>query len=398
MTEPIRYAANDPIEEWQFKTLMLDAEPAELDENDLRDIEEKNLEYVKYDPEYLFSKEGEKELRELFGIYVLAHYRNEPDDLGMLADAPHHMMRAVKTRSGKIVCAIQIACEGRIDEKMADELLRGGRIPGNIIPDRFLKHLRYTDFAKTLGWRIVRIATHPEVQGRGIGSWALEKLAEEAKAEGLDWIAAGFGVNEELLRFWLKNGFTPVHISPDRNPVSGEYTLLVIKPLNKEIVKYVEKANIEFKLKLLDSLAVNYNDLEIPVAYLLLTHGPPIIEDLDKDFLTPVQLDRLWVYCMGPMTFEAAADIMHRIAKIHWMIPRSKRPVIKKIKEYLLIGKALEARSWDELERELRVPVKDLHRYAHEIACTYFKHLTGIDPDKYNPGIESIDYNIKLFL
>jgi len=398
MTEPIRYAAEDPIEEWQFKTLMLDAEPAELDERDLKDIEEKNLEYIEYDPAYLFSKEGEEELRQLFGIYVLAHYRNEPDDLGMLADAPHHMMRAVKTKSGKIVCAIQIACEGRIDDKTTDELLRGGRIPGNIIPDRFLKHLRYIDFAKTLGWRIVRIATHPEVQGRGIGSWAIEKLAEEAVSKGLDWIAAGFGVNDELLRFWLKNGFIPVHISPDRNPVSGEYTLLVIKPLKKDVEKYVEKANIEFKLKLLDSLAINYNDLEISVAYLLLSHGKPVIDELDKNFLTPVQLDRLWVYCIGPMTFEAAADIMHRIAKLHWMLPRNKRPILKKIKEYLLLGKALEARTWDDLERELGMPVKELHRYAHEIACTYFEYITGVKPEDYKPGVNTIDYDIRLFI
>jgi len=398
MTEPIRYAANDPIEEWQFKTLMLDAEPAELDENDLKDIEEKKLVYVKYDPEYLFSREGEKELRELFGIYVLAHYRNEPDDLGMLADAPHHMIRAVKTSSGKIVCAIQLACEGRINDDMINELLRGGRIPGNIIPDRFLKHLRYPDFAKTMGWRIVRIATHPEVQGRGIGSWALQKLVEEAKSLGLEWVAAGFGVNEELLKFWLKNGFIPVHISPDRNPVSGEYTLLVIKPLSDNVAKYVYKANIEFKLKLLDSLAVNYRDLEIPVAYLLLSEGPPVISEISKDMLTPVQLDRLWVYCMGPMTFEAASDIMHRIAKVHWLLPREKRPALKKIKELLLIGKALEARSWEDLERELRVPIKDLHKYAHEIACTYFEFLTGIDPEKYTPGVNSVDYETKLLL
>lgn len=398
MTEPIRYAANDPIEEWQFKTLMLDAEPAELDENDLRCISEKRLVYVEYDPSYLFSREGEEELRQLFGIYVLAHYRNEPDDLGMLADAPHHIMRAIKTESGKIVCAIQLAYEGKINKETTQELLRGGRIPGNIIPDRFLKHLRYIDFARSIGWRIVRIATHPKVQGRGIGSWAIEKLVEEASNKGLDWVAAGFGVNEELLRFWLKNEFIPVHISPDRNPVSGEYTLLVIRPLKNDIRKYVEKANVEFKIKLLDSLPINYNDLEIGVAYQLLSSGKPILDNIDKSFLTPVQLDRLWIYCMGPMTFEAAADIMHRIAKIHWMLPSNKRPTLKKIKEYILLGKALEARSWEDLERELRVQVKELHRYAHEIACIYFEYITGIKPDEYVPGINTINYDIRLFV
>jgi len=395
MTEPIRYSMEDPVEEWQFKTLMLDAEPAELDENDLNCIEKKDLEYVAYDPEYLFSREGEEELKQLFGIYVLAHYRNEPDDLGMLADAPHHIVRAVRTRSGKIVCALQIAYEGRINRDTAMELLRGGKIPGNIIPDRFLKHLRYKDFSETLGWRIVRIATHPEVQRRGIGSWALEKLIEEARQKKLDWVASGFGVNEELLRFWIKNGFVPVHISPDRNPVSGEYTLLVIKPLNSNVEKYVIKANKEFRLKLIDSLAINYRDLEVEVAYLLLASGEPILDKMPGVFFTPVQLDRLWVYCTGPMTFEAAADIMHRIAKIHWLLPLDKRPPLKKVKEYLLIGKALEGKSWDELEKELRVHVKDLHKYAHEIACVYFEYLTNTNPDEYQPGVDDLNYEFK---
>lgn len=396
MTEPIRYSAGDPIEEWQFKALLLDAEPADLSEEDLNDIEEGHLIYMEYDPEYLFSPQGEEELRQLFGIYVMAHYRNEPDDLGMIADAPHHIVRAVKTEHGKIVCALQIAYEGRIDEKTAIELLKGGRIPGNIIPDRFLKHLRYMGFAKLFGWRIVRIATHPKVQGKGIGSYALMKVEEEARRRKLDWIAAGFGVNYELLRFWTKNGFLPIHISPDRNPVSGEYTILVIKPINDETKKYIEKANIEFKLKLLDSLSINYQDMEIDVAIHLLSVGKPLLEEIPREIFTPVQLDRLWVYCMGPMTFEAAADIMNKIAKLHWLVPRDKRPGLPRIREIILIGKGLQGRSWDELKKGYRVSIKDLHAFAHDIACEYYRFLTRIEPEGHKPGVKTLDYDIKI--
>ncbi|ABN70220.1 protein of unknown function DUF699, ATPase putative [Staphylothermus marinus F1] len=396
MTEPIRYSINDPIEEWQFKTLLLDAEPAELTSEDVKDIEEKNLIYVEYDPRYLFSEKGEEELRQLFGIYVLAHYRNEPDDLGMIADAPHHIVRAVKTRSGKIVCALQIAYEGRIDKDTASELLKGGRIPGNIIPDRFLKHLRYKGFAELFGWRIVRIATHPQVQGRGIGSWALSKLSEEAISKGLDWVAAGFGVNYELLRFWLKNGFYPLHISPDRNPVSGEYTLLVIKPLNKKTEEYVLKANKEFRLKLLDSLPIVYRDMEISVAMQLLDYGDSLISEVPNNIFSPVQIDRLWIYCMGPMTFEAAADIMHKLAKLHWLLSKDKRVELSRIKEAILIGKALQGKTWEELKSELRLHLKELHKFARDIACKYFRALTRKDPEIHEPGVEKLDYDLKI--
>ncbi len=391
MTEPIRYSYNDPVEEWQFKTLLLDAEPAELDEKDLADIEQKRLVYVKYDPQKLF--ENEEELRQLFGIYVLAHYRNEPDDLGMLADAPHHLVRAVKTAGGKVVCAIQIAQEGPVEEKLARELLKGAKIPGNIIPDRFLKHARIIEFASTKGWRIVRIATHPAVQGRGVGSWALQKLFEEARELGLDWVGSGFGVTEELLRFWLKNGFSVVHISPDRNPVSGEYTVLVIKPLNAKTEEMVRIAKLEFKLKLIDSLAINYRELEPETAYLMLNTDPYIYTKKPSELLSPIARDRLWTYCTGPMTFEAAADLMFKLAKIYWLSAPEARPALSRLHELLLISKALQGLTWDEVQEILKEPVRVLQEEGHEIACKYFEFLTGLKPSDYEPGVSISDHS-----
>lgn len=396
MNEPIRYSSDDPIEKWQFDTLLLDAEPAELDEKDLEYIRNQEFIYVKYDPEYLFSKKGEKELRQLFGIYVLAHYRNEPDDLGMIADAPHHIVRAVKIPSGKIVCALQIANEGPIDDDTAIELLRGGKIPGNIIPDRFLKHLRVLDFASTKGWRIVRVATHPEVQGRGIGTWALKKVIEEAKEKKLDWVGAGFGVNEQLLKFWLKSGFYPVHISPDRNPVSGEYTVLVLHPISEVVKEIICIANKEFKMRILDSLPINYRDLEVEVARLFLDYGPPILKEFNGEAFTPIQVDRLWTYCTGPMTFEAAADLMYKLAKLYWLLPREKRPKLTKIQEQLLIAKALQGRGWDEIASLLKMKQKSILAEVRNIACIFLQTLFNVDKDR-TPGIPLNSYTQQSF-
>lgn len=385
MSEPIRYNYNDPVEEWQFKALLLDAEPAELTQLDLEDIDAKRLIYVKYDPYTLFNNEDE--LRQLFGIYVLAHYRNEPDDLGMLADAPHHFIRAVKTSTGKIVCSIQIAQEGPIDQKLAEELLKGGKVPGNIIPDRFLKHHRLLDFASTSGWRIVRIATHPAVTGRGVGSWALEKIFEEVKERSLDWLGSGFGVTEELLRFWIKNGFSVIHISPDRNPASGEYTVLVIRPSNERTAKLIDIAKLEFKLKFMNSLPINYRELEPEVAHLILSGDPYVYYSVPSSVLSPVSLDRLWTYCVGPMTFEVVADLAFSIARLYWLTDKKIRPQLSKDQELLLIIKALQGLSWDEASNVLGKPVKTLQEIGHEIACIFFEYITGLKPDSYRPGV-----------
>ncbi|MFN4046585.1 MAG: GNAT family N-acetyltransferase, partial [Acidilobaceae archaeon] len=316
MEEPIRYASGDPVEKWLFKTLLLDAEPAELENIDYEDVEAGNLEYVKLDPKQLFSPEGETVLRQLFGIYVLAHYRNEPDDLGLLADAPHHVIRAVRTaRGGKIVSAIQIAEEGGLDDETIERLLRGEKMPGNIIPDRLLKHQRIREMGKMKGWRIVRIATHPLVQDRGIGSKALSFIVGEASEKGLDWVGSGFGVNEQLLKFWVKNGFRAVHLSPDRNPVSGEYTTLVIRGFKESVDKIVNVMSREFKLKLLNSLYDTYRDLEVEVAHIILSQGPEsLIEDY-KPRLSPIQVARLWTNAYRFSTTEDVTAIVHELAK-----------------------------------------------------------------------------------
>ncbi len=383
MEEPIRYAKNDPIEEWQFKTLLLDAEPAKLDEEDLEAIERLDLKYLRLDPEWLFSEEGEETLRQLFGIYVLAHYRNEPDDLGMLADAPHHSVRALATPKGKVVCAVQLAEEGPIEEDHIDDLLRGGKIPGNIIPDRFLKHARIRDFGRTVGWRIVRIATHPQVQGRGIGSKMLEEIEAEARERGYDWVGSGFGVNERLLRFWLKNGFVPIHMSPDRNPVSGEYTVLVLKPLKKETEEMTRIANLEFRKKLVYSLHDPYKDLEAEVARLILLSGDDPLLKQPKPRLSPIEIDRLWIYSYGPMTYEAISDVLNKLARFYWLSPKDTRPPLKGKQELILITKVLQGRSWDWAAEELHTRPQRIMVELKEIARIMLKHY--FDRDAKSP-------------
>ncbi len=356
MKEPIRYAEDDPVEKWLFDVLLLDAEPAELDEGDKKDIDEGRLEYLQLDPEWLFSPEGEQTLRQLFGIYVLAHYRNEPDDLGMLADAPHHSIRAVRTMSkGKIVSAAQVALEGGLNEELIDRLLRGEKIAGNIIPDRMLKHSRIKEYGRMIGWRIVRIATHPEVQGRGAGSRLLQDLYKESIERGHDWLGSGFGVNEQLLKFWLKNGFVALHLSPDRNPVSGEYTTLVMKPIKPRAKKAIDISSREFKKRLLHSLYDTYSDLETEIAMMMLDQDPPGIEPGYKPRLTRIQLDRLWVYNWGPMTYEAATDIINELAKAYWTQEPRERPPLTSMERWIITAKVLQGKTWEEVAEELGV-------------------------------------------
>ncbi|MGB9706136.1 MAG: GNAT family N-acetyltransferase, partial [Pyrobaculum sp.] len=257
MEEPIRYGRGDPVEEWLFDTFLLNAEPAKVAPEDLEYVKRREVVYLKEED----VMKSEELFRQFFGIYVQAHYRNEPDDLGMLLDAPHHTARALALPNGKVVVSVELAYEGGLDDLSIDQALRGLKLPGNIIPDRFLKYWRLPEFAKLRGWRIVRIATHPELQDMGLGTVMLQKIEEEARELGMDYVGVGFGVYDRLLKFWVRNGYVPIHLSPERNPSSGEYSVLLVKPLNERAEAFVKYANVEFRRRLIHSLMGPYVDL-----------------------------------------------------------------------------------------------------------------------------------------
>lgn len=369
---PIRYSINDPIEAWLYDTLLLNAEPPSID----GDV---NLEEVAYEKpnleEWFTSKEKERELKEFVGICVLAHYRNRPNDFAMLADAPHHYARVLKLSQG-VVGVLHLAEEGGLPDEMIDRISSDEAPPGEVIPHCIIKHyIPFKFFGKQAGLRVVRIAIHPKLEGRGLGSTLLSHLSDEATEEGYDWIGAGFGATIPLLSFWVKNGYIPVHLSPSRNAVSGEFSTVVIKPLTLRAEKLVLKINQEFKLKLVDSLFSTYFSLNPKLARLLFTGVRKTITVEPK--LTKTQKKRVLSYVRGILTYEAAADSVKRMAEAHFMSSDSGRVKIEEHVEAAVIAKCLQGKNWSttaklsSLEKE---EIKNIIREAiKRMAETYVK-------------------------
>ncbi len=353
MSEPIRYSADDPIERFQFDVLLLNAEPIELTAEDIESIKKGDYSYVAYEPEELFKPENEVLLRQLFGIYVLAHYRNEPDDLGMIADAPHHAVRAMVLKNGKVIAAAQLAEEGGLTSEYIDELLKGGKISGNIIPDRLLKHLRRRIFGEGIGWRVVRIAVHIDAQGMGVGSEFIKKILDEARARGYDWVGAGFGVTYELLNFWLKNGFRVLHLSPERNPVSGEYTALVIHPLTDAWRSAVEVSLGDFIVKFVESLPAVYRDFETDTAYLILSSLEKPLEISKAIDLRDTQLERLSLYISAVFTLEVVFD--SALLAVKKLVYEGRFGRVEQKSGQILIAKVLQGKPWESLREEFNM-------------------------------------------
>jgi len=375
LSVPIRYESNDPIERWLFDVLLLDAEPVELTEEDYELIRKKEIYFEKPDLDDWFENDR-GDLRHFVGIYVLAHYRNRPSDVALLADAPHHEARVLRLKNGKIVCAIQIAKEGGIPKRDIDKMAKGYKPRGNIIPDMMVKHHYAKGFARLKGYRVVRIATHPDAMDMGLGSRALELLIHEADKENFDWVGSGFGASEELIRFWIRNGFAPVHLSPSRNPVSGEYTAIVVKPISKKAQEIVKKANDEFRIRLTEWLGDTHKDLEPEIARWLFE--TPFGESVDYPLnITEVQKKRLEMFVGKVLTYDTVLDAVKPIVKLYFLDGWMK-PYLDERQIHLLIYRVLQSHTWEETAKLINrspmftmIEVRDIIRGL----WYYYKHV-----------------------
>jgi N-acetyltransferase 10 len=288
MAVPIRYAERDPVETWLYDLLCLEA-------GGVRQTltagaphpNECELYYVERDALFSRHRASESFLHRVMALFVASHYKNSPNDLQMLSDAPAHALfvllaptRADTDKLPDVLCAIQVCLEGRISSRSAKaSMSRGHRASGDLIPWTLSQQFQDSDFATLSGARILRVATHPDVQKMGYGTRALkllvdyyhgniaarldvpcvsEKQAQEdtdaaADADGLltekiaprktippllrrlderppdvlDYLGVSYGLTQGLFNFWSRLGFVPLYIRLTSNELTGEHTCIM---------------------------------------------------------------------------------------------------------------------------------------------------------------------------
>lgn len=191
LEEPIRYAPSDPVESWLNRLLCLDA--CNPDPKFTRTISgcphpsKCELYYVNRDTLFSFHPVSEAFLQKMMALYVASHYKNTPNDLQLMSDAPaHHLFvllppvdESKATTLPEPLCVVQVCLEGSIAKGAAlSSLSKGIRASGDLIPWVVTQQFQDDDFATLSGARVVRIATHPDYVGMGYGRRAVQLLEE----------------------------------------------------------------------------------------------------------------------------------------------------------------------------------------------------------------------------
>ncbi|GFF29902.1 UPF0202 protein KRE33 [Aspergillus udagawae] len=295
LSEPIRYAPGDSVEKWLNKVLCLDATlpKSKINTQGCPHPSQCQLLQVNRDTLFSFHPVSEKFLQQMMALYVASHYKNTPNDLQLMSDAPAHqlfvLVPPIDEDAAKLpepLCVIQVALEGRISrQSVLNSLSRGQRAGGDLIPWLVSQQYQDEDFASLSGARIVRIATNPEYMNMGYGSRALELLVDfyegkftdlsenipdaqeemirvtdeelanssllddnvhvrdirsmpplfgklsERRPDALDYVGVSYGLTPPLHKFWKRSSFVPVYLRQTPNDLTGEHSCVMLRTL-----------------------------------------------------------------------------------------------------------------------------------------------------------------------
>ena len=342
LEEPIRYSSNDPVEYWMNKLLCLDLAAGQTRlVNAMPAPRDCELYCVNRDALFSYHSMSETLLQRIWGLYTSAHYKNSPNDLQMLSDAPAHrlfvLLGPVKKNSEgsapsipDVLCVVQIAFEGKISQKSVQaEINKGSKASGDLIPWTLSQQFGDNEFPGLSGARVVRIATHPDVQKMGYGSRAIDLLADyfsgkfgsvvgevgegnigkdykgknelntdgidlvqeevkpketlppllitlkERPAERLHWLGTSFGMTSQLLNFWSRKQFRVCYVRQTSNEITGEYSSILLRELdtsgmkNAPVPGWLEAYKHDYRRRLVSLLSFTFATIEAPVALTL---------------------------------------------------------------------------------------------------------------------------------
>lgn len=339
LREPIRWAGGDPLEQWVFDSLLLDAGCAE--DGLVSAAAPGNVQVERLARDRLAT--DEPLLKQLFGLLVVAHYRTRPNDLRNLLDGPGLAVYAVRYQ-GAVVATALVAMEGGFDRPLIEAMAAGRRRPrGHLIPQSLVVHLGLPAAGGQRCARVMRIAVHPAVQGRGLGRGLLQYIKAEAKKQGADLVGASFGATAPLLRFWRAEGLWPVRVGFRRDHASGEHSVMVLSALSPAGASVLGAAREGLRADLPLTVADALSDLDPAVVALLLQDRPG---ESDHQGPSDRDCDAVRAFVEGERSYEDCLASLWRYTV--WAL-RAPAAALPDPQQTILIRRLLQHHSWTQL-------------------------------------------------
>uniref|UniRef100_A0A3P8W251 RNA cytidine acetyltransferase n=1 Tax=Cynoglossus semilaevis TaxID=244447 RepID=A0A3P8W251_CYNSE len=375
--ESIRYSPGDAVEKWLNDLLCLDCLNIPRLISGCPLPQTCDLYYVNRDTLFCYHKASEAFLQRLMALYVASHYKNSPNDLQMLSDAPaHHLfcllppVPPTQNSLPEVLAVVQVCLEGEISrQSILNSLSRGKKASGDLIPWTVSEQFQDPEFGSLSGARVVRIAVNPDYQGMGYGSRALQLLQmyyegkfptmdesanashkeitsvsseavslleevitprkelpplllklSERRAERLDYLGVSYGLTTQLLKFWRKAGYTPVYLRQTPNDLTGEHSCVMLKELNTEEApeqsQWLSAFWKDFRRRFLSLLSYQFSRFHPSLALSILQNKNS--SELAAHF-SPYDLRRLELYSRSMVDYHLIMDLIPAVARLFFL-------------------------------------------------------------------------------
>lgn len=256
LSQPIRWYQDDILEQAVNNLLALNSEIAKAPV-----LAPYQIEYRVWQQSELLDNEAK--LTEIFALLINAHYRTSPTDLRQILDGPNISIATLEQHNQTLAAAL-IAREGNLNEVLSELVWQGRRRPrGHLFPQSLLAHSGFKQAGQYSYNRIIRIATHPELQGRGLGSKLLDELETWSTSCGCDFLCTSFGFDQRLFKFWQHAGLSPARLGLKQEASTGEFSILMFKPLTTEVTEFVEQVTVRFEQTQVVEQMFNIRELNI---------------------------------------------------------------------------------------------------------------------------------------
>nr|WP_192811518.1 GNAT family N-acetyltransferase [Idiomarina xiamenensis] len=225
LQQPLRWAADDPLERWLWSALLLQQPSATATSSGI-------------DERYHDCHASELDdslLAQAFDLLLQGHYQSSPNDLKLLLDDPQQRL-LLASENGQITGVVWYSQEGPLSAELAVAVQRGQRRPaGNLIPQAVGYYLQQQWALRHRCWRIVRIVVTTAQRRQGLGSQLLQQLRQQAQQQRIDWLATSYGYTQPLSRFWLNNHYQTIRISQRLDKSSGRPACFAAQALSTEL-------------------------------------------------------------------------------------------------------------------------------------------------------------------
>lgn len=313
LAEPIRFAADDPLEAWALGVLGLEGG---LEEED-------------------------RDLRDVFGLLAEAHYRTTPSDLQRILDAPNLALHTIR-EAGRVRAVSVVAREGGLSSAQCAAMYSGAaRVRGHVLPDTLIAHAGEVEAGQLRIARSVRIATDPTARRRG---WAARLVEEVHASYDVDLFGTVFGATVDLVRFRRALGYEVVRLGSSRGQRTGEPAVVMLRPVSAAAHALAARLRAVLARELACAVALHAAEgepLEDELVQALREGLPPPAP------LPETERDRIVFHWLeGPRPYEAAAYALRAWIEAHPELARDP----------LVAAKIVHGRGWRAVTRDLGLP------------------------------------------